>query len=178
MLLSPRKNGLDSLFKEVRAFKELPCLLGTCLVGDLDLNLAGISGEVSVLQRESNMHRTEGHHFASRCAPYFVVGGTQWTRTGDSVDIVGLPTEKGGFPVPERADSPWGKGGRRRHKMVTTIWCMFDSPWVLSFSQQTLHGSPRNIWQISDPWWPAPSTGRTLHYLCFTSSTATGTPLR
>ena len=26
---------------------------------------------------------------------------------------------------------PVGKGGRRRHKMVATIWCMFDSPWKL-----------------------------------------------
>ena len=28
----------------------------------------------------------------------------------------------------KRANSRFGKGRRRRHEMVTTIWCMFDSP--------------------------------------------------
>ena len=43
---------------------------------------------------------------------------------------------RGGFPVPEKGQFPLekGGGGRRRHKMVTTIWCGFDSPWRLSGS--------------------------------------------
>ena len=50
-----------------------------------------------------------------------------WGKTVDSYrrfceKLAGLPTEKGGFPVPEkRANSPWGKGGgERRLKTVTT----------------------------------------------------------
>ena len=41
---------------------------------------------------------------------------------------------KGGFsgtgkgPIPLRE-----KGGRTRRETVTTIWCMFDSPWILKF---------------------------------------------
>ena len=42
------------------------------------------------------MHRTEVHHFASPFAPSFPVGEKQWIHTGDPIEIVGLPTERGG----------------------------------------------------------------------------------
>ena len=48
------------------------------------------------------MHRIEGHHFASHFAPLFSGGERQWIHTGDPVEIVGLHTEKEGFPVPEK----------------------------------------------------------------------------
>ena len=51
-----------------------------------------------VFQQGSNMHRIEGHHFASRFA-LFPGGGKQWIRSGDPVEIAGPPTEKGGFQV-------------------------------------------------------------------------------
>ena len=74
------------------------------------------------------MHRIEGHHFASRFAPT-PGGGKQWIHIGDPVEIVGLPTEKGGFRYRKKGlFPPWGKERRRQHKMITTIWCMFDSP--------------------------------------------------
>ena len=40
MLLSPRKNGLDSLFKEVRVFKEVPSSLGGIWGGGLVCELS------------------------------------------------------------------------------------------------------------------------------------------
>ena len=42
---------------------------------------------------------------------------------------MGLATERGGLPVPEEGQFPLNKGGRKGQKMVTTIRCMFDSPW-------------------------------------------------
>ena len=78
-------------------------------------------------QRESNMHQFEGHHFASRFAPY-AGDGKQWIHAGDSVEIVGLPIKTGRFPVLENGTFPLKrKGGRRQHRMVTTILCLFDS---------------------------------------------------
>ena len=70
------------------------------------------------------MHRFEGHHFASPFAPYFLVGGKQWIHTGDPVDILGLPTEKGGFSGTGKVlmFPLWEKRGKG------DIWCMFDSP--------------------------------------------------
>ena len=59
------------------------------------------------------MHRIEVHHFASPFAPNFLGGGKQWIHTGDSVEIVGFPTENGGFPVQENGQSPSEKGGAK-----------------------------------------------------------------
>ena len=54
------------------------------------------------IQRESNMHRIEVHHFASPFAPNFPTGGKQWITTGDPVEIVGI----GVFWYWKRANSP------------------------------------------------------------------------
>ena len=66
------------------------------------------------------MHRIEVHHFASPFAPNLLMGENNGFIQGDPAEIVGLPTEREGFPVRKR--------GAKAHKMVTTIWCMFDSP--------------------------------------------------
>ena len=64
-------------------------------------------------QRESNMHRIEVHHFASPFAPQFPGGGKKWIHTGDPVEVVRLPTEKGGFPVLQKGQFPLGKRGAK-----------------------------------------------------------------
>ena len=55
-------------------------------------------------QRESNMHRIEVHHFASPFGPQCPGGGKQWIHTGDPVEIVGLPTERGGTQVTQNGN--------------------------------------------------------------------------
>ena len=64
-------------------------------------------------QTESNMHRFEGHHFASRFAPHFLVG----EHSGFMLEILfclldGLPGEIGGFPVPENGNRSGKRGGK------------------------------------------------------------------
>ena len=55
------------------------------------------------------------------------------TVSGDSVEVVGLPRETEYFLVPEKGKVPL-------RKTVTTIWCMFDSPFLswLLFNVLTL----------------------------------------
>ena len=62
-------------------------------------------------QRESNMHRYEGHHFASPFAPPFPGGGKQWTHAGDPKEVVGFPIAKVDLLAPEKRQFVWGKGG-------------------------------------------------------------------
>ena len=76
-------------------------------------------------ERESNMHHlrdTISHHVLAPISRW----GLQWIHTGDPIGIAWLPTEKGDFRHWKRADSRAGKGAQRRHKMVATIWCMYD----------------------------------------------------
>ena len=56
------------------------------------------------------MHCFEGHHFASRLVPYFLVGEAG-DHGGDSAEVVGLPIEILGFPAPEKDKFPFRKGG-------------------------------------------------------------------
>ena len=71
-----------------------------------------------------------GPPFRLTFCPLFPGGGKQWIHIGDPAEIVGLPTAKGGFSGSGKGPIPlWEKGGEgRRHKMVTMIWYMFDSP--------------------------------------------------
>ena len=45
--------------------------------------------------------------------PLFPGGGKQWIHTGDPVEIVGFPAERGGFPAPEKCHFPLGKKGAK-----------------------------------------------------------------
>ena len=50
-------------------------------------------------------------------------------HTGDPVSTQwGFAQKKGVYGTKKRADSPSGRGARKRYNMETTIWCMFDSP--------------------------------------------------
>ena len=84
-----------------------------------------------------------GPPFRVTFCPIFPGGGKQWIHAGESVEIVGLPTRTGEFPV---LGTPSGKGGQRRHKTVTTLWCMFDSPWVWVTSQYNLYSVLTTKW--------------------------------
>ena len=59
------------------------------------------------------MRRIEGHHFASPFGPDFRVGQKQWIHAGDLAEIVGIPTERGAFPVPKTGQFPLGKSGAK-----------------------------------------------------------------
>ena len=71
-----------------------------------------------------------GPPFRVTFCPQFPGGGKQWIHTRDPVEIVYDFPQKGvgrGGRV-KGGEGGW-KGGRRRHKMVITIWCGLDSPW-------------------------------------------------
>ena len=70
-----------------------------------------------------------GPQFRVTFCPLFRGGGKQRIHAGDAVETIGIARETGVFRYRKTANSPSGKEGRRRHKTVTTIWCMFDSPW-------------------------------------------------
>ena len=61
--------------------------------------------------------------------PQFPGGGKQWIHSGDPVDLAGLPTEKGGFPLRQKGHFPlWRRGGRWRVALVA-LW-----PAILRFA--------------------------------------------
>ena len=60
-----------------------------------------------------NMHRIEGHHFASPFFPLFPGNGKQWIYGGDLVEIVGFPTGRVSFLVLEKGQFPLGKRGAK-----------------------------------------------------------------
>ena len=76
-----------------------------------------------ISQIESNMHRFHCHHFASPFAPYSLVGKIVDSHRRSYRYSRNFHRKGGKMPIPLGE-----KGGRRRHKMVTMIWCMFDSP--------------------------------------------------
>ena len=83
-----------------------------------------------VFFKESNMHWLEGHHFASPVAPNFPWGKTvnscrRSCRNSKTSHRKRAGGERGGFPAPAKGQFLRERGARRRHKMVTTIWCRF-----------------------------------------------------
>ena len=100
-----------------------------------------------------------GSPFCVTFCPLVPGGGKQWIHTGDPAEIVRFLTEKHGFPAP---GSPWRQGGRRWHKMVTTIWCIGwwreflsspDFPEFLSSPDfPEISGIPWNLGKFGEIW--------------------------